>query len=144
MRRIENLRAEDVMTKNVTTVRGDTSIKELKQLFAKHDFNGFPVADGDKYLGIVYKRDLLRVFVPSSINEGGYPLISDYWKLFTQRVGEIMERAVVTCSSKEKLPEVVQKMIENKIDSIAVVDQGKLRGIIALKDLIGHLFVNEG
>ncbi len=143
MRRIENLKAEDVMTKNVITIKRDTPIKELRQLFAKYDFHGFPVVEEGRYVGIVYKHDLLRVFVPTSINEG-YPLISDFWKLFAERAEEIMERAVVTCSPRESLQEVVQKMIDNKLDSIAVVDKDRLFGIIALKDLIGHLFVNEG
>ncbi|MFQ5815685.1 MAG: HPP family protein, partial [Candidatus Hydrothermarchaeaceae archaeon] len=120
MRRIERLRAEDVMVKDVVTVKGDTSIKELNQLFDKYGFNGFPVVEGDRYLGMVCDMDLLKVCVPSMRREE-YPVVSDFWKLFAERIDEIMKRTVATASPDEALESVASKMMDKRIKSIAVV-----------------------
>jgi CBS domain-containing protein len=51
------------MTTAVMTATRSTTMRELEELFDKHDFNAFPVAEGDRMLGIVTKFDFLRAFV---------------------------------------------------------------------------------
>lgn len=140
MRKIESLKAEDVMAKKVVTVGKDTTIKELQELFDKYKFNGFPVVENDRYIGMVYDLDLLKAFVPSEMNEV-YPVVSDFWKLFSERVDEVMERGVPTAAPKEELEDIVTKMMRNKLKSIPIVEGGKLVGIIALADIFRHLFI---
>jgi CBS domain-containing protein len=50
------------MTRAVTTVTRQTTVRELEALFEKHDFNSFPVVETGKMLGIVTKFDFLRAF----------------------------------------------------------------------------------
>ena len=50
------------MTRAVTTVTRQTTMRELEALFEKHDFNSFPVVEEGKMLGIVTKFDFLRAF----------------------------------------------------------------------------------
>ncbi len=142
MRKIAKLTAKDVMVQKVVTVKKDTKIAELRELFAKHKFNGFPVVENEKYQGMVYGIDLLKAFVPTTTNET-YPVVSDFWKLFAERVYEIMEKEAPTASPKDDIESIVSKMLENKVKSIPVVEGGKLIGIIALADIFGHLFVGE-
>ena len=47
--------AEQYMTRTVTTVTRQTTMRALEALFEKHDFNSFPVVEEGKMLGIVTK-----------------------------------------------------------------------------------------
>jgi CBS domain-containing protein len=54
--------AEEYMTRAVSTVTRQTTMRELETLFEKHDFNSFPVVEKGKVSGIVTKFDFLRAF----------------------------------------------------------------------------------
>ena len=62
MHRFLEGKAEEYMTRAVTTVARQTTMRELEELFEKHDFNSFPVVEDKKMLGIVTKFDFLRAF----------------------------------------------------------------------------------
>jgi CBS-domain-containing membrane protein len=50
--------ADQYMTRAVTTVARQTTMRELEALFEKHDFNSFPVVEERKMLGIVRRIQL--------------------------------------------------------------------------------------
>lgn len=62
--RIRNLLVGDIMTQNVKTVSGDTSIEEVSSIMIENDFSGLPVVeeDGD-VVGVITKTDLVRLIV---------------------------------------------------------------------------------
>ena len=48
------LKANDIMTKDVITVRPEANVEELARLLMKHRISGVPVVDDDKkIIGIV-------------------------------------------------------------------------------------------
>jgi CBS domain-containing protein len=140
MSKIEHLKAKDVMTRDVVTVKRDTTTEDLMKLFNKHEFNGFPVVRGEKYLGMVYDIYLLRICVPSTERQV-HPVVADFWKLFAERTGEIMDRTVPTASPNDDLEYVASKMLESNFKSIPVVDGDRLVGIIALRDIMRHILL---
>ena len=50
------------MTHPVKAVTRQLSLWELEALFAKHDFNAFPVMEGTTMIGLVTKFDFLKAF----------------------------------------------------------------------------------
>lgn len=138
MRRIAGIKVKDVMTKKVVTVSKDTSIKELKKLFEKYDYNAFPVVEEGKLVGIVSKLDFLKVFRP-----GFSPTIADLSKLFAERVEDIMRRYVFALAPEDSLTNVIDVMVENRVRTVPVVKDGKVVGVIAHKDVIKHTFVEK-
>jgi CBS domain-containing protein len=58
--------AGQFMTPTVVTAERQTTIRQLGMLFAKHDFNAFPVMEDGKVLGLVTKFDFLRTFAFTS------------------------------------------------------------------------------
>jgi CBS-domain-containing membrane protein len=44
--------AAEYMTRDVTTVTRDVTLRDLEALFEKHDFNSFPVMEEGKMLGM--------------------------------------------------------------------------------------------
>ena len=57
------LKAGDLMTKNVVSVKKDTPIYEALELLRKNDITGMPVIEDDKTLvGIITEKDVLKLF----------------------------------------------------------------------------------
>ena len=50
-----------VMHKDVISVQADASIEEARFLILTHNHRRLPVLDGDKLVGVIARRDLLRV-----------------------------------------------------------------------------------
>lgn len=139
VRRIKDLKIEEIMTSDVITVERDTSVKELKELFERYDFNAFPVVENQEIVGIVTKLDFLKIF-----SIGLQFSMTEYWKLFAEKVADVMREAVVTVHPKDTLEKAVEYMVEFKLRSLPVVDGKKLVGIISRKDVIKHLLAEEG
>ncbi len=49
-----------VMTKNLTTVSTDATIKDVAEILASHEFHALPVVNEGKLMGIVTTTDLIR------------------------------------------------------------------------------------
>ncbi|WP_291412894.1 CBS domain-containing protein [Actinophytocola sp.] len=61
------MRARDIMSSPVITVRPDTTIKAAAGLLATHGFTALPVvADDDRLIGIVTEADLVTTRGPTS------------------------------------------------------------------------------
>ena len=54
---------DQVMTKNITTVASQTSIKEVAQILAAKEFHGLPVVDDGMLVGIVTTTDLITYLI---------------------------------------------------------------------------------
>lgn len=61
--RLEDMKVALAMTKDVMTVRSDTSIWDAARLLLDHKVGGMPVVDDGQLVGIVTTIDLLRAFV---------------------------------------------------------------------------------
>lgn len=61
---LDKLRVQEVMTKDVVTVRGTTSLLEAGQIFLQKKFGCLPVVrDNSRREGIITVTDLLRAYV---------------------------------------------------------------------------------
>jgi len=59
-------------------------------------------------------------------------------------VSEVMTHGVLTCSPADTLRSAVQKMVMRRCGSLPVVDEGKLVGIITIRDTMLPLYPNFG
>lgn len=123
------------MTRAVKTVPPQTSMRTLHQMFAADDFNGYPVVSDGKLVGVVSKFDFLNcfAFTPSF-------LIPRYDELMDKTVAEVMTDEFVSVRPDTKLQRVLQLMVNHRIRSMPVVDDGGgLLGIIAREDVMRAL-----
>ncbi len=127
--------ADQYMTRAVTTVTRQTTMRELEALFEKHDFNSFPVVEGGKMLGIITKFDFLRAFAFTTDQ-----MVPDYDKLMRRPLGEMMTEAVVHVEPAAPLTRVLQLMVSLKSRSFPVIGSDRqLVGIISREDVIRAL-----
>ncbi len=54
---------DQVMTKNVMTVNSETTIKEVAEILAKHEFHALPVLENGELVGIVTTTDLINYLI---------------------------------------------------------------------------------
>jgi CBS domain-containing protein len=142
------LKARDIMTKDVITVKPDTTIEDLARRFIKHQISGTPVVDDEGNLrGIVTENDLIakdsRLHIPTIVRLfdayiplGTSKLADEIRRMAAYRVDEIYSREVVTVDEEASIEHVATMMTEKRIHLLPVLRGGKLVGIIGKKDLI--------
>ena len=142
------LKAKDIMTSDVITVKLDTTIEELAKILRKQQISGTPVVDDEmNVVGIVTENDLIsknkRLHIPTVfrlfdafIPVGTSKLENEIKKMAALTVGEICTRDVVTVDEETPMEDIATIMTEKKIHLLPVIKEGKIVGIIGKKDMI--------
>jgi CBS domain-containing protein len=134
----------EVMTREVISVRRDTSLGEVAQLLAAHGISGAPVVDEDKPVGVISERDFF-----SAMSDGrarnfmevvaacltGKECLAAPMGLST--ASDLMSSPVVVARPEMTVVEASQLMTEHGVNRVPVVDaQGALIGIVSRADLV--------
>jgi CBS-domain-containing membrane protein len=143
------LTAADVMTRDVITVKKETTIRELAELFAQHRISSAPVVDNNGgMIGIVTETDLIEqdknLHIPTVISlfdwviylESDKKFEKELNKMTGQTVGDIFTQKVETVTPATPVSDVADIMSSRKINAIPVVEENKVVGIVARIDLI--------
>jgi CBS-domain-containing membrane protein len=143
------LTAADVMTRDVITVRKETTIRELAELFAQHRISSAPVVDDSgKMIGIVTETDLIEqdksLHIPTVISlfdwvfylESDRKFEKELKKMTGQTVGDIFTEDALSVEPATPVSDVADLISSKKINSVPVVEGGRLVGIVARIDLI--------
>jgi chloride channel protein, CIC family len=111
---------ERVMTSPVRTISLAATLGEARAIFREAGHGAFPLVDQHGTLaGIVTRGDLLRTELPDAT-----------------LITEVASRDVVTCGRDDRLMVVVHAMLEEGIEHVPVVDDGRLVGICTRTDLL--------
>lgn len=139
----------DIMTKDVLTVKRETTIRELAEIFENRNFGSLPVVDAEGNLtGIVTASDLIEqgrnLHIPTVISlfdwviplQGERALERELQKMTAQTVGEICSSEVVTVSPSDSVSTAADIMSDRKLHALPVVSNGKVVGMVARIDII--------
>jgi CBS domain-containing protein len=125
----------DYMTRDVKTVARSVRLRELGALFEKDDFNAYPVVENGQVVGVVSKFDHLSCFVFTPTH-----MIPRYRDLMNRTVGDIMTSEFIYVATDTRLTRVLQLMVDHRIRSMPVIDNGqRLAGIISREDVMHAL-----
>jgi CBS domain-containing protein len=143
------LTAKDIMTKDVISVKPDTSIEALSSLLVKYEISGVPVVDDSGALyGIVTDNDLIsrnkRLHIPTVVSfldaaiylESSKKFEQEVKRLTATRVGDICVRKVITIGEDTTVVDIATIMSEKKVHLLPVVKAGKLAGIVGKRDMV--------
>ncbi len=143
------LTAKDIMTKDVVTVKNDTSIEELSTLLVSNEISGAPVVDdAGAIVGIVTENDLInrnkRLHIPTVISfldaaiylESSKKFAEDVKRLTATKVGDICAKKVVTITEDTTLMDIATIMSEKKVHLLPVIASGKVVGIVGKRDVV--------
>jgi len=142
------LKARDIMTKKVITVKPEATVEELARLLMKHKISGVPVVDDSKRLvGIVTENDLIsqnkRLHIPTIIRLfdafilfGSTKMEDEIKKMTATTVGEICIKKVVSITDETSLEEIATIMSERKIHLLPVLRDEVVVGIVGKADVV--------
>jgi CBS domain-containing protein len=121
----ESVIVRDIMTRPVITAKESDTAADVAKLMAKHNI-GCVLVSGKKgeTIGIITERDIVqriaaKNLVPSKVT-----------------VGEAMSKPVVTIKSGANITDAAKLMNQRKIRRLAVMESGKLLGILTMKDIL--------
>jgi len=118
------LKAKDIMTKDVISVRRDTPVRQALQLMLVHEISGLPVVKEDMTLvGIVTEKDLLRLLHGPQGTRG-------------KTVKEFMTQPAVHFEEDESLEEICKCLDDVTFRRVPVTKGGKVVGIVSRPDVI--------
>ena len=158
--------ARDIMTVDVKTVHPDDEVSTVLTRLSRAEFNGFPVVDDERLVGIVTQGDLVDLFQPSDrtlwIPIGFPPFIEpiDYafdfsWddldvgidlaKHANKPISTVMVSDVVTVAPDDDLNHVLAILAdeERDINRVPVIEADQVVGIITREDLLRTLHQNR-
>jgi acetoin utilization protein AcuB len=113
----------DWMTHDPVTATPEERLSSIKEKFDAGNFRSIPIVSAGKLVGIVTDRDL-RLLAG---------------KLADTEAGDAMNTGTPSVSPDTSLHEAARLLKEHKLDSLPVVEDGRLVGIITTTDVLGAL-----
>ena len=124
------LKAKDIMTKRVISVKTDTPIYDVLKLIASYGISGLPVVEDDMTLvGIVSEKDVLSLFYNNDDDE--------------ITVEDFMTQPPIFFDEDESLPDVCDFLRKNIFRRVPITSEGKLIGIISIRDVIEYILQSK-
>ena len=143
------MRAMDIMTGDVITVRENASVTEVAKLLAKRGISAVPVVDNDnRVIGMVSEGDLLHRAETGTERRRPWwlemiastnTLAADYIKSHSGSVRDVMTRDVISVTETTPVADIAVLLETQRIKRVPVLRDGKLVGIVSRANLVQAL-----
>lgn len=122
------IKAKDIMTKDIVSVKRDTPVYEAVKLMAENDITGMPVVEDDMtLLGVISEKDVLRLFYADE-EEKNKP------------VEFFMTQPAACYDENDSLQKICDFMMINHFRRVPVISkEGKVVGIVSRPDLVKYI-----
>ena len=119
---LQGMTVGDIMETNVITINEDATLEQLYSLISEYHHLGYPVVNKEnKTTGVISYKDLFRV------NREDWNRI---------RVKERMSTRLICVSPGDSVIEAVEKMTEEGIGRLLVMEDDKLVGIVSRSSIM--------
>jgi CBS domain-containing protein len=122
---IESVR--DIMIKDLLTISENETALKAAQVMTEKGVSSLIVLADDQPIGIVTERDFIKKICLKEL------------KLSSVRVGDMMSRIRTSALPDTPIDVAVQRMVNNRIRRLPIIENGKVVGIITVTDLAKHL-----
>lgn len=122
---IESVR--DIMIKDLLTISEDETALKAAQIMTEKGVSSLIVLADDQPIGIVTERDFIKKICVKEL------------KVSSVRVADMMSRIRTSASPDTPIDVAVQRMVNNRIRRLPIIENGKVVGIITVTDLAKHL-----
>ena len=122
------VRAKDIMTKRVISVKTDTPIYDTLKLIASYGISGLPVVDDDMTLvGVISEKDCLRLFYADEEEKN-------------KTVQHFMSQPAVHYHENDSLKTICDFMMINRFREIPITStKNQVVGIISMPDILNYI-----
>jgi len=119
------LKAKDIMTKDIISVKRNTSVYEAASLLVQHNISGMPVVEDDMTLvGIISEKDTILLFY------------DDPTESQKKTVNDFMTQPAIYFDEDESLLDVADFLVKNIFRRVPITSKGKIVGIVSIKDVL--------
>lgn len=136
-----NAPIETIMTTKLVTVRPDTSLTEVANIFSKNNFHHLPVTDGQgSLLGIISREDFAKVAYVLAYRDNAQ-------NADVIRAGDVMTKYPLSLNPDDSIGLAADIFLANKFHALPIIEGGVLVGLVTTHDLIAYSFkspVDEG
>ena len=101
-----------------------SSTADAARVMAAHQIGAVPVVDGDRLVGVFSERDILTRVVAVDRNPA------------STKVGDVMSTELVVAEVTDSYEACLAKMQQARVRHLIVLDQGRLAGIVSLRDVL--------
>lgn len=127
------VKARDIMTRNVITVREDTPINKAVELLVERSITGIPVVDeANRLLGIITEQDVMHLFHDES------NLLYSNLDEYNKTVGNFMTTPVIFFDENESVMDVCRCLKNYHFRRVPVTSDKKVVGLISRSDIINY------
>jgi CBS domain-containing protein len=140
------MRAHQIMTRQVVTVRPEATIVEAAGTMLQKHISGLPVVDAaGKLVGIVSEGDFIRRSeIGTQRKRGGFlkfllgpgTSAAEFVQAQGRKVGDVMTREPLTVTEDTPLEEIVQLMERNHVKRLPVMRGAAIVGIVSRANLL--------
>jgi CBS domain-containing protein len=120
-------RIERLWPKSPSTVSPNTPVGDVLKKMVDQTIGCVMVVDGDELVGIFSERDALM------------KLNTDAAKFMGRPISQFMTPAPVTLETSDKIAFALQKMNVGGYRHLPILFQGKLAGVISIRDILRYL-----
>ena len=117
----------DIMKKNVVTIEDDKTALDAARLISEKDVSFLVIMKNDIPVGVLSESDFVK------------RLAADDKKASEVIVSEIMSSNFRWVEPETEIEDAIQKMLNNNIRRLVILDNSKLAGVITQTDLTGFL-----
>lgn len=117
----------DIMNKHVITISKEKTCLDAASLLQEKDISFLVVTEGQNPVGIISESDFVRKLVVKNMVASEVP------------ISDIMSHKFRWVEPTTPIEDAVQKMLNNNIRRLLVLESDKLVGVITQTDLASHL-----
>lgn len=139
------LTAQDIMSRNLVTVRSETALGDIADLFRRHRFTSLPVVAANKtFLGVIFQMHLIGQARADALRlDRGYGAalrrLLDRDRAKPMTAGDIMSVAVPRATTDTPIGALLPMMADGDTDAVPIIELGRIVGIVTRTDLIAAL-----
>lgn len=119
----DNMKIEDIMSKNIIIGNITNTISEISTLMKKYDIGFLPISDQKKIVGVITDRDIVVIALSNNCNQND--IIDKY-----------IVKNLIVIEQDKKIEEAIKLMGDKKVRRIIVTKDNKMSGILSLADII--------
>jgi len=118
---------KDIMSKELVTISKERSALDAAKIMTDKGVSSLIVLSGDQPVGIVTERDFIKKICLKELQLSEVP------------IEQIMSKIRTYATPDTSIEVAVQRMINNRIRRLPIIDEDKLVGIVTVTDLAKHL-----
>jgi CBS domain-containing protein len=121
-------RAADIMTKDVTVIREDETMRQAAERLASDDIGVLPICDDRQQIrGILTDRDIVVHVVARGKDVNN------------TRARELEQGEIVTLRPDDSIDHAADLMAQHKVRRLPVVENGRVLGMVSQADVVKNV-----